>query len=108
VTRDDVKAYADAGDQNPLHQSDGFARSVGFDGVIAHGMLTMGHIAACGVARPATPRGLGDLGAVPRHRLDGEIVAGGRVRAIDAEHLHRHGRLLGDERARRRPRAIKG
>ena len=42
VTREDVKAYADAGgDRNPLHQDDAFARSVGFDGVIAHGMFTM-------------------------------------------------------------------
>ena len=30
VKREDVKAYADAsGDQNPLHQDDDFARSVG-------------------------------------------------------------------------------
>ena len=33
VTREDVKAYADAGgDQNPLHQDDAFARSVGSTG----------------------------------------------------------------------------
>ena len=43
----DVKAYADAGgDQNPLHQDEAFARGVGFPGIIAHGMFTMGHIAA--------------------------------------------------------------
>ena len=31
VERENVKAYADAsGDQNPLHQDDNFARSVGF------------------------------------------------------------------------------
>jgi acyl dehydratase len=45
VRREDVKAYADAsGDQNPLHQSDEFARSVGFPGIIAHGMFTMAHV----------------------------------------------------------------
>ena len=34
VTREDVKAYADAGgDHNPLHQDEAFARSVGFFGV---------------------------------------------------------------------------
>ena len=48
VNREDVKTYADVGgDQNPLHQDDAFARSVGFDGIIAHGMFTMGHMAAC-------------------------------------------------------------
>ena len=45
VKREDVKAYADAsGDQNPLHQDDNFARSVGFPGIIAHGMFTMAHL----------------------------------------------------------------
>jgi acyl dehydratase len=86
VTREDVKAYADAGgDQNPLHQDDAFARSVGFDGIIAHGMFTMGHMAACvvGWAGPGTeirrvtatfrsPVSMGDT-----------IVAGGRIRALE-------------------------
>ncbi len=37
-----LKAYADAsGDQNPIHQSEEFALSVGLPNVIAHGMLTM-------------------------------------------------------------------
>ena len=46
VTAADVAAYAEAGgDRNPLHLDDAFARSVGFDGVIAHGMFTMGHMA---------------------------------------------------------------
>ena len=37
-----LKAYADAsGDQNPLHQNEDFALSVGLPNVIAHGMLTM-------------------------------------------------------------------
>ena len=45
VQREEVKAYADAsGDQNPLHQDDTFARSVGFPGIIAHGMFTMAHL----------------------------------------------------------------
>ena len=45
VKREDVKAYADAsGDQNPLHQDDTFARSVGFPGIIAHGMFSMAHL----------------------------------------------------------------
>ena len=42
VTRADLVAYADAsGDQNPIHQDDDVARSVGLPGVIAHGMFTM-------------------------------------------------------------------
>ena len=37
-----LKAYADAsGDQNPIHQSEEVAISVGLPNVIAHGMLTM-------------------------------------------------------------------
>ena len=35
-------AYANAsGDQNPIHQNEEFAKSVGLPDVIAHGMLTM-------------------------------------------------------------------
>ena len=42
VDRDLLKAYADAsGDQNPIHQDEAFAKSVGLPNVIAHGMLTM-------------------------------------------------------------------
>jgi acyl dehydratase len=37
-----LKQYADAsGDQNPIHQNEEFALSVGLPNVIAHGMLTM-------------------------------------------------------------------
>jgi len=37
-----LKEYADAsGDQNPIHQNEEFALSVGLPNVIAHGMLTM-------------------------------------------------------------------
>ncbi|HET7195375.1 MAG TPA: MaoC/PaaZ C-terminal domain-containing protein [Nocardioides sp.] len=42
VTRADLVKYADAsGDQNPIHQDEGVATSVGLPGVIAHGMYTM-------------------------------------------------------------------
>ena len=86
VTREDVKAYADAsGDQNPLHQDDDFARAVGFPGIIAHGMFTMAHLASCLVGW------LGDPAALKRLRVQfrapvfiGEtIVAGGTVRSLD-------------------------
>jgi len=43
VTRDALVAYANAsGDQNPIHQDQAFATSVGLPDVIAHGMWTMG------------------------------------------------------------------
>ena len=42
-TRDALVKYAGAsGDFNPIHYRDDFAKSVGLDGVLAHGMLTMG------------------------------------------------------------------
>lgn len=41
--RSTLVQYAGAsGDFNPIHWNDTFAQSVGLDGVIAHGMLTMG------------------------------------------------------------------
>jgi acyl dehydratase len=42
LDRELLKSYADAsGDQNPIHQNEEFALSVGLPNVIAHGMLTM-------------------------------------------------------------------
>jgi acyl dehydratase len=42
VTRADLVRYAEAsGDQNPIHQDESVATSVGLPGVIAHGMYTM-------------------------------------------------------------------
>ena len=42
VDRAMLKAYADvSGDQNPIHQDEAFAKSVGLPNVISHGMLTM-------------------------------------------------------------------
>lgn len=41
ITAEDIETFAKlTGDRNPLHFDDGFARSLGFDGRIAHGMLT--------------------------------------------------------------------
>ena len=46
VNRAALIAYANAsGDQNPIHQNEEFAKSVGLPNVIAHGMLTMGLVA---------------------------------------------------------------
>ncbi len=42
INRALLKRYADAsGDQNPIHQDEAFAKSVGLPNVIAHGMLSM-------------------------------------------------------------------
>ncbi|MFL5768058.1 MAG: MaoC family dehydratase [Actinomycetota bacterium] len=85
VLREDVKAYADAsGDQNPLHQDDAFAREVGFPGVIAHGMFTMGHLASS-VAEWLPGAELRSMKAQFRSAvlLGDTIVAGGRVRDVD-------------------------
>ena len=43
LTRDALVRYAGAsGDFNPIHYRDDVATSVGLEGVLAHGMLTMG------------------------------------------------------------------
>ena len=45
ITKVQLVKYAGAsGDFNPLHTDDAFARKVGMDGVIAHGMLVMGFL----------------------------------------------------------------
>ena len=86
VKREDVKAYADAsGDQNPLHQDDAFARSVGFPGIIAHGMFSMAHLTS------ALTGWLGDPGALKRIKvqfrapvfMDETLVAKGRIQSVD-------------------------
>lgn len=42
INRKLLVQYANAsGDQNPIHQDEAFAKSVGLSDVIAHGMLTM-------------------------------------------------------------------
>ena len=88
VKRERVKAYADAsGDQNPLHQDDAFARSVGFPGIIAHGMFTMAHLVK------ALTDWLGDPGALASIHvqfravvyMDETIVANGEIVSLDPE-----------------------
>ena len=86
VTAEDVKAYADVGDdRNLLHLDDATARERGFEGVIAHGMFTMGHLTACVVAWAGDPAAITAISAQFRATVSmgQEIVAGGRVRALD-------------------------
>jgi acyl dehydratase len=88
VTREDVKAYADAGgDQNPLHQDETIARAAGFPGIVAHGMFTMGHLAACVSRWAGGPNRIRRLNAQFRAPvyMGEEIVAAGRVKAVDVE-----------------------
>jgi acyl dehydratase len=88
VRREDVKAYADAsGDQNPLHQDEAFARSVGFPGIIAHGMYTMAQVVK------AVTDWLGDPGALAsidvQFRavvfMDETLEAGGEIVELDPD-----------------------
>jgi acyl dehydratase len=86
VTAADVKAYADAGgDQNPLHQDDRAARAAGFPGIIAHGMFTMGHMAAAVAAWAGDPAAVVAISAQFRAPvfMGERIEAGGRVRHVD-------------------------
>jgi acyl dehydratase len=88
VTADDVRAYAEAGgDRNPLHLDDAFARSVGFPGIIAHGMFTMGHMAAAVAAVAGDPAKVLRISAQFRASVSvgEEIVAGGRVARIEGD-----------------------
>lgn len=89
VGRDTLVAYAGAsGDQNPIHQDEEFARSVGLPDVIAHGMWTMG------AASSVIADWAGDAGRVEEFRTrftamvpvpaeGSAIEVGGTVTAVD-------------------------
>lgn len=91
VTRDTLVAYANAsGDQNPIHQDEDFARSVGLPDVIAHGMWTMG------AAGTVVAEWVGDAGRVLEYgtrftkpvvvpAAGAELVVEGTVKALDTE-----------------------
>jgi len=88
VTAEDVKAYADAGgDQNPLHQDDAVARAAGFPGIVAHGMFTMGHLAACISRWAGGADRIQRLSAQFRAPvfMGDEIIAHARVRVVDRD-----------------------
>jgi acyl dehydratase len=86
VRRGDLRIYAGVGgDRNPLHQDDDVARAAGFPAVIAHGMFTMGHMAACIAAWVGGSAPIASLSAQFRAPVFAgeEIVAAGRIRALD-------------------------
>ncbi|NNM47483.1 MaoC family dehydratase [Knoellia koreensis] len=91
VGRETLVAYANAsGDQNPIHQDEDFAKTVGLPDIIAHGMWTMG------AAGSVLEQWLGDGGrivefgtrftsmvVVPREGT--EIVVTGTVKSLDED-----------------------
>ncbi len=92
LTRDSLVRYAGAsGDFNPIHYRDDFAKSVGLEGVLAHGMLTMG------AAVQVVVDWVGDAGRVIDYGVrftkpvwvdatDGAVlVVTGKIGEIDAE-----------------------
>src|SRR2546429_9527341 len=71
-----IAAYAEAsGDHNPIHLDDGFARSVGLPGVIAHGMLQMGILATVAAEAAGGPDDLRRMSV----RFAGMVVPGATV-----------------------------
>lgn len=63
VTRETLVRYAGAsGDFNPIHWNERFARSVGLDDVIAHGMFTMASAARVVTDWVGDPGALVDYG----------------------------------------------
>jgi acyl dehydratase len=91
VARDTLVAYANAsGDQNPIHQDEAFARSVGLPDVIAHGMWTMGASATvvtdwAGDAGRVVEFGTRFTKPVVVPASGAEIVVQGVVKAVDLE-----------------------
>ncbi len=86
VRREEVKAYADAsGDQNPLHQDDNFARSVGFPGIIGHGMFSMAHLTSTLTSWLGDPAALKSISVQFRAvvYMDETLVAKAQVTGLD-------------------------
>ena len=91
VDRATLVAYAGAsGDQNPIHQDEAFAKSVGLPDVIAHGMWTMG------AAGSVVEQWAGDGGRVVEFGTrftkpvvvpasGGEVEVSGVVKAVDED-----------------------
>lgn len=90
VSRDTLVGYANASlDQNPIHQDEAFARSVGLPDVIAHGMWTMaasGTVVAdwAGDAGRVVEFGTRFIKPVVVPLSGNEIVVQGVVKAVDA------------------------
>lgn len=83
LTRDDLRAYADAsGDHNPIHLDEQAAMAAGLPGIIAHGMLTMGVVATALTTWAGNPGAIVDYSV----RFTRPVVVGpeGATLTIDA------------------------
>lgn len=97
VTRADLVRYAGAsGDFNTIHWSDRVAAEVGLPGVIAHGMLTMAHVARAVTDWAVDPGALVEISVrfarpvvVPDDETGAEVVVTGQVAAIEDDGLVR-------------------
>jgi acyl dehydratase len=92
LTRDSLVRYAGAsGDFNPIHYRDDIAKAVGLDGVLAHGMLTMGSAVQVAVDWVGDPGRIIDYGVrftkpVFVDATDGAVLkVSGKIGEIDAE-----------------------
>lgn len=91
VRRETLVAYAAAsGDQNPIHQDEQFAASVGLPDVIAHGMWTLGAAGSvvsewAGGADRVVEFGSRFPKPVVVPAAGAEVVIGGVVKVVDAE-----------------------
>ncbi|MBU6144495.1 MAG: MaoC family dehydratase [Acidobacteria bacterium] len=91
-SRDSLVKYAGAsGDFNPIHYRDDFAKSVGLEGVLAHGMLTMGAAVQVAVDWVGDSGKVIDYGVrftkpvyVPADTV-AEVIVVGKIGAIDLE-----------------------
>jgi len=91
-SRDSLVKYAGAsGDFNPIHYRDDFAKSVGLEGVLAHGMLTMGAAVQVAVDWVGDSGKVIDYGVrftkpvyVPADAV-AEVTVVGKIGAIDLE-----------------------
>lgn len=92
LTRGDLVNYAGvAGDANPIHWSEQFAKLIDLDNVLAHGMLTMG------LGGGYITEWLGDPGAVKDYTVRftapipvdshkaAELQFGGKIKSLDPE-----------------------
>ncbi|CAN7174630.1 MaoC family dehydratase [Knoellia sp. LjRoot47] len=91
VSRETLVAYANAsGDQNPIHQDEDFAKSVGLPDVIAHGMWTMGAAGSvvsewAGSAGRVVEFGTRFTKPVVVPATGADVIIGGTVKSVDPE-----------------------
>jgi acyl dehydratase len=92
LTRDSLVRYAGAsGDFNPIHYRDDISKAVGLDGVLAHGMLTMGAAVQVAVDWIGDPGRVIDYGVrftkpvFVDARNGAVLTVSGKIGEIDAE-----------------------